>query len=680
MVGLSGYALTALGNGLLFMLLLTVRKPGTAKRLLMFGVLGSLLLATLQLGLALDKVSFHQVMLADGVKGLLWLLFICAVLGKNQQSFRALIRTPFTLLVLSPALLYIGLCLSGVAGAKWLYLLQTVLALQVMVLLETLYRQAGDDRWHYKPLVIYLGATSLFDFVMYADATMVNQLDPVFWAARGFVYALLLPALIIAVRRIKHWGIEIFISRDVVLHSSLLLVAGGYLFIMAMVGYAVRYIGGDWSGAVQVALAFLSLTLLVTLLLSNSFRTRVRVFITKHFFANQYDYREEWLKLSQALNASNKNLQQVYDDGLHSLMNAIDYSGGMLLKLQGKRFEQVSVVGSSSLNDVEKSVIEQLSEFMQNKRWLVDIEELRVKPFNYEGLKINHATLNQCHFQLVLPIYQDSHLWGLALLYADKEQRIRLDWELRDYLNAVIAQVANYLFHYEAAKELAENAQFAAFNRMSAFVLHDLKNVLAQIDLILCNAQQHKHNPEFIEDTFETLEHTKTRMERMLRQLTEKKEALPSSNRTLNLGKLVQKVVEERCQSLLPIPLVEVQDDIELSIDEEKFSNVLYHLISNAQQATDDAGEVQVKVSAADTEPGAFVEIIDNGCGMTEDFIATRLFKPFDTTKGNAGMGIGAYDAKNYIEKIGGRIAVASQVGQGSRFSLYLPETAAIEE
>lgn len=55
---------------------------------------------------------------------------------------------------------------------------------------------------------------------------------------------------------------------------------------------------------------------------------------------------------------------------------------------------------------------------------------------------------------------------------------------------------------------------------------------------------------------------------------------------------------------------------------------------------------------------------------MDQDFIDTRLFKPFDTTKGNAGMGIGAYDAKTYIESIGGKISVQSEPGKGSCFTL----------
>ncbi|GGO63696.1 XrtA/PEP-CTERM system histidine kinase PrsK [Bowmanella pacifica] len=675
MLDVIGYGLGLAGNLLLFLLLLTVRRPGLPKRLLLIAVVTNLLWSVAHISVAKGLTGTSWLLFSEGAKSLIWLMFISSVLKRDSLRLRGLLAQPVTLFSISLPLIFLVLGGAGLLPFKWLLLIQTVIPLVMLILLETLYRQAGSERWHYKPLVLYLGATSLFDFVMFADATMVSSIDPMFWTARGYIYALLLPALVIAIRRIKHWGIEIFISRDVVLHSSLLLLAGGYLFVMAIAGYAIRYVGGDWSGVVQLVLLFLSLTLLLALFLSNTLRARIKVFITKHFFANQYDYREEWLKVSQSLSGSENNLQQVFDNGLSSLMAAINYPSGMLLKFSGENQQLVSCIEHPPLTAIEKEVLEQLKVFLQQKHWLIDIEELRYRPFVYEGLKVNHAILNQCRFQLVLPFYRDEELWGVALLYATSEQKIRLDWELRDYLNAVIAQVANYLFHYEAAKEVAENAQFAAFNRMSAFVLHDLKNVLAQIDLILCNAQQHKNNPEFIEDTFETLAHTKSRMEKMLRQLTEKKEALPSSTRPLNLGSLVTKVIQERCQGLLPKPKLVQCDELELVLDEEKFSNVLYHLVSNAQQATADNGSVELSISKS--EMGALVEITDTGCGMSPEFIATRLFKPFDTTKGNAGMGIGAYDAKNYIEKIGGRIEVASQVGEGSRFSLFLPVTAA---
>jgi len=244
---------------------------------------------------------------------------------------------------------------------------------------------------------------------------------------------------------------------------------------------------------------------------------------------------------------------------------------------------------------------------------------------------------------------------------------------LRDYLSAVTAQVSSYLFHNEAGKEVAENAQFAAFNRMSAFVLHDLKNVLAQIDLILANAELHKDNPEFIDDTFETLQYTKARMEKMLRQLTDKKEAQKNSEKLVCASETIQSVIDKKCAGNLPKPSLSIIEEKQLVIDEEKFCNVMYHLLSNAQQATADDGSVAVTIDMTPDLAYILITITDTGEGMSQEFIEDRLFKPFDTTKGNAGMGIGAYDAKSFVEKIGGNLKVESEQNQGSVFTLSIP-------
>ena len=269
------------------------------------------------------------------------------------------------------------------------------------------------------------------------------------------------------------------------------------------------------------------------------------------------------------------------------------------------------------------------------------------------------------------PFLKDGGLWGFAVLASGDKEKISLNWEVKDYLTAVSEQVGTYMQHHEAAQVVAENAQFAAFNRMSAFVLHDLKNVLAQVDLILANAQQHKHNPEFIDDTFETLEHTKARMEKMLKQLTDKKAVEEGVNSEFLLSDIANDVVENRCMGLSPTPSVHIVRERAVMVDREKVANVLYHLISNAQQATAGDGEVDVVITSNSDDNTQLVMIEDNGIGMDNEFVEARLFKPFDTTKGNAGMGIGAYDAKTYIESIGGKLTVQSEPGRCICFTLY---------
>jgi putative PEP-CTERM system histidine kinase len=508
---------------------------------------------------------------------------------------------------------------------------------------------------------------------------MINQIGENYVYVRGYVFVILLPFLILAIRRISYWGVAIFVSRDVVLHSTLLLVAGGYLLLMAVVGYLVKFLGGSWSYPLQLVLIGASLILLVSIFLSHNFRTKIKVFITKHFYANQFDYRVAWVKLTEILSEQQQSLNEVYQTSLNGMLQAVEYESGVLLKLNKNGWQQVAKISAGESREYDIVKMQMLQSFFELKTWIIDIGELRVKPHQYEELSGKAYLMDSFDYQLIVPIYRQEKLWGMMLLDAKSENVKSLNWEFRDYINAVTAQISNYIFQFEGAKALAENAQFAAFSRMSAFVLHDLKNVMAQIDLILANAKQHKSNPEFIDDTFETLEHTKNRMDNMLKQLTEKKTDQRQRQRQLqvDIGSILQSIVKQRCQGFLPLPMVDCESSLLVQIDAEKFANVMYHLISNAQQATKDIGTVVINASRFNENGQDYivVKVTDTGDGMSAEFIETRLFKPFDTTKGNAGMGIGAYDAKNYIEEIGGMITVDSEIEQGTVFTLSIPVT-----
>ena len=209
-----------------------------------------------------------------------------------------------------------------------------------------------------------------------------------------------------------------------------------------------------------------------------------------------------------------------------------------------------------------------------------------------------------------------------------------------------------------------------AFSRMSAFVVHDLKNVKAQIDMLLKNAQKHRHNPEFIDDAFSTIEAMQSRLGNMLGQLTNKQSNHEQTRRVM-VGELLSQIINERCQTLQPSPALQILQDGQLQVDVERFGNVVFHLIDNAQQATADDGSVKVIVRQSNSN--MIIEIADTGCGMTAEFIRDRLFKPFDTTKGNAGMGIGAFDAQTFVQSMLGHWDVKSTVGVGTTFTLQLP-------
>jgi hypothetical protein len=287
MIATVGYAISAIGYAFLLLLLLTVRKSGLAKYLLILATAATCLWSIAPF--IFTPLSVEKLLLFDNIKSLFWLLFLASCLKDNFTNIIEVLSRKETWLILTLPIIAMALPYTGINKESWMFLLQTIIALEVLVLLEVIYRQAGDNRWALKPLIVYLAVISVFEFVTFANALMVEQIHINYIAARGYIYSAMIPFLVLAIRRVENWGIEIYISRDIVMHSTLLMVAGGYLFVMAMLGYAVKYFGGEWGATIQVVLIALSLALLVTLFLSMSFRTKIKVFITKHFFANQFD-------------------------------------------------------------------------------------------------------------------------------------------------------------------------------------------------------------------------------------------------------------------------------------------------------------------------------------------------------------------------------------------------------
>ena len=183
------------------------------------------------------------------------------------------------------------------------------LAILGLVLVEQLYRRTPEQvRWGIKPLVLGLGGMLAFDLFLFSEAMLFRRIDPDIWAARGLAHALVIPFAAVATARNTAWTIDLHVSRGVVLHSTALLVSGVYLLALAAAGYYVRFFGGTWGKMLQVALVFAALLLLALVVFSGQFRSRLRVFVSKHFFSYRFDYREQWLRFTQTLSPQGQDL------------------------------------------------------------------------------------------------------------------------------------------------------------------------------------------------------------------------------------------------------------------------------------------------------------------------------------------------------------------------------------
>lgn len=537
-----------------------------------------------------------------------------------------------------------------------------------LVLLEQLLRNVDpESRWNAKPLLIGLGGAFLFDLYLFSDALLFNRLDVDAFNVRGLIHLAVVPLLGLSIVRGGRQFAKIRLSQRAAFHSTTLVLVGAYLLFISLVGYYVRIFGGDWGRAMQYAILFLALLLLVGFLVSGSMRARVRVLIGKHFFRYRYDYREEWLRFTNALSAQG-SLQGMGEQVIRGLANLVESPAGSLWlrdNVKG-RFVQVARWNTPALPD-EEEPDGPLCAFLRESGWVIDLAEFRSTASRYRDFRIPDWLSRSEGAWLVVPLVAGSDMIGFVVL-ARSRTEIEVDWEVNDLLKTAGRQAAAFLAQVMVAEELIEARKFDAFNRMSAFVVHDLKNIVTQLSLMVRNAERHGDNPEFRKDMLMTVENSVERMRQLMLQLREG--STPAGGQFgVHLAQIAQRICAARKMQGRTIELT-VSEPVVARGHEDRIERVIGHAVQNAVEATEVSGRVWVIV---DRDAGrARVVVGDDGHGMSPEFVKERLFRPFQTTKAS-GMGIGAYESFQYIRSLGGDVVVDSAEGVGTVITMLFP-------
>jgi putative PEP-CTERM system histidine kinase len=554
-----------------------------------------------------------------------------------------------------------------VRGSQYAALAQTIFGL---VLIEQLFRNtSADSRWNIKPLGI--GLTAVFGFDLYFQSTtlLFNQIDIDAFTVRGLAYALILPLIILTIYRTRARKLRVSVSQTAAFQTTSLAVAGSYLLIASAAGYYVRYLGGSWGGALQIAILFAALLLLMIFMFSGTTRARLKVLVGKHFFRYRYDYREEWLKFTRTL-SSGESAQQVGQQVIRGLADMVESPAGTLWlrDADGRGFSQ-SARWNLPACETRESTDSSLLSFLDASGWVVDLEEYRHRPGRYQNLTLPDWLVDTPNAWLVVPLSLSSGVVGFVVLTTSRAP-LDINWEVNDLLRTAGRQAATFLAQIQATEALLDARKFEAFNKMSAFVVHDLKNIVTQLSLMVRNAERHADNPEFQRDMLETVSHSVDRMKQLMMQLREgSKPADGSTGVGVDLETIAQRVKKSKAPQL-PVVDINIRAAVVARGHEERIERVIGHLVQNALDATPPEGKVSIDIGREGSM--ATVEVADTGHGMSAEFIRERLFKPFNTTK-HAGMGIGAYESRQYIQELGGDIRVESNENAGTRFFIKLP-------
>ena len=605
-----------------------------------------------------------------------WIAFLLIILSqtwKNGASPLVRIGFPgligiFCALVLVMDISGLGIGHAIVPGTNFDLAIfsRLVIAVFGLLLVENLFSYTDPNhRWAIKYLCLGVGALFCYDFFLYSDALLFQRVSENLRDTRGITNALIVPLIAVSARRNRDWSLDIFVSRQVIFHTATLIGAGAYLLIMAGAGYYLRQFGGDWGPAVQALFLFGALILLFVVFFSGTVRARAKVFITKHFYANKFDYREEWQRVTDMI-SSLETQGSLPERAIKAIADIVDSANGALwLRQDANRFTLEASWNRPADSDPEPTG-PSLIAFLEDCKWVINLDEYATAPGKYGELKLPHWLENAEGAWLIVPLIHHARLIGLLLLGQPRTAR-SLNWEDYDLLKTVGRQAASYLAEQQAAQALAETQQFDQFNCRFAFVIHDIKNLISQLSLMTDNARKHKDNPKFQEDMLDTVRESVEKMKSLMTRLHESGREAAS----IKLIELEGFIRRASANVAFPEGTLEFESQtgpLAVIADEERLAAVMAHLIANAV----DAAVATVRVVLHSDGARALIEISDDGAGMTPEFVRDTLFRPFASTKGD-GYGIGAYESREYVRELGGALEVISEAGSGTTIRIALP-------
>lgn len=614
----------------------------------------------------------------DIARGLGWVFYLVSMvtpMWNPAQRRLALVLLPAATVLVSALVLVYELYIPS-SGAPWAMggefwlsagtLAHIIIPIVGLLLIENLYRNTRPDyRWAVKFLCIGLGSLFAYDFFLYSDALLFKQVDPTLADARGFVSIAIVPLLIVYLRHDPGRQLALYVSRQTVFHTATFIGAGLYLLLMWAVAVYLREVGGRWGAFLHIAFLFAAFLILSVIMFSGAARAWLRTMIAKHFFRYRYDYREEWLRLIDRI--SSDNGADLAENVVHAVADIVESPEGVLWLVADGRFEpenawQTAIPGRPVQADPG------LVAFLETRKWIVDLDELTARPEIYGDLTVSEDLRETRRPWLLVPLLHHDRLLGLICLHRPRAPR-SLNWEDFDLLKTVGRQAAHFLAEQRTARALAESRQFEQFNRRFAFVLHDVKNLVSQLSLLLSNAQKHRDKPDFQRDMLETIQESVTKMNHLLDRLSRGgREAAAAS--AIDLGAFLKRAVARGSRRPGRIELDSRIAGVAVLADEERLSAVMAHILENAMDAAGENGLIIVRLLRRDGE--ALIEIEDNGPGMEESFIREQMFKPFQSTK-QGGYGIGAFESREYVHALGGRLDVESEPGRGTIVRIGLP-------
>jgi len=622
---------------------------------------------------------------AESARNLVWIGLLYSLSVASDERQRG-VRLVYAAVAASIGLQLVAdaLALLGPSGTvtQTALILHLTTAAGALVLVHNVYGQAAPaSRSSIRLAMLGLAMMWVYDLNYYTVAYLGSQGGSLGaeglerW--RGLAVALTAPLFAMGLRGGDNWRIQP--SRAATFQSLSLFAICAYFALMAIVATALRGSSVDWPAALTVAVLALMTVGAMVVLPSGRARGWLKVKVAKHLFEHRFDYRAEWLRFTDTLGRAGADEAPLGERIVKAFADIAEAPGGLLLVGDGAG--GALAVAASWNWPGEPLSAEQFDDSasfwteVERSGRVLELEALRHgwATSKDKALAVPEWLVSEPDAWAGIPLVHHGRLIGFVLLAAP-EYRRALDWEDFDLLRTAGRQAASALAEARGQDALAHAQRFEEFNRRFAFILHDIKNLVSQLSLLARNSERHADNPEFRADMAATLKSSVGKMNDLLARLAPHAPARPQQLAPQALDDILAAVIATRRNRAVTLGGDRGQW---ARVDASALGQALDHLLQNAIEASPDGAPVSVHV--AQSGKSVAIAVADRGCGMDRDFILTRLFQPFVSTKAG-GFGIGAFEARAAITSMGGRISVDSRPGEGATFTILVPAAEAPAE
>ncbi|MGO8676091.1 MAG: XrtA/PEP-CTERM system histidine kinase PrsK [Limisphaerales bacterium] len=561
----------------------------------------------------------------------------------------------------------------GVPGLIVSVVLLVSAVLVLMNLERTLRASVGTIRWRIKFMILGIGA--LFVVRVYTGS-QVHLFRAVDLSLQPLDSAGLLVACVLILVSLLRQGpfkVDVYPSQAVLRNSITLLLAGIYLVVLGVLAKWLAIFGGGAAFQLKALLILIAVVLLAALLLSERLNWRIKRLVSRHFNRPLYDYRQVWRTFTEGIAC---HVEQADLCGaIARLVSRIFQAQSVTVWLADERKERL-LFGASTLLSAERAALLQLDPL--DVGGVIDALRTGAEPVDLDASEAAWASaLRRCHpsqflrggDRFAVPLIAGGEWIGLITL-GDRVGAASFSFQDLDLLKSVSEQAATSLLNVQFSRRLIEAKQLEAFQAMSAFFVHDLKNTASMLSLMLRNLPVHYEDPAFREDALRGISRTVTHLNDVISRLALLRQELAIRPVDCDLNQLAAEVLKGLDQTPGLLVVKDLQPLPKVRLDPIQMEKVLTNLVFNARDAVGPGGGIRVETSRRNG--WAVLAVADNGCGMSPEFVKDRLFRPFQTTKKN-GIGIGMFHCKLIVEAHHGRIEVESALGRGTSFRVLLP-------